>query len=151
MSTKTDRQAIFRTDDESSGEEVDHEYTNPADSVKLKTDSRVQLTVQQKMEAVKHIHDNNGMTQAALIGWCFHKFQMKKGLEKGTVSSATTIQNCESFNFNLICDYNPKLLLQSKIAGLLLQSKIAGGRSKFCLDKQLCFKSVVLMILSCIS
>ena len=82
MSAKTDRQAIFGTDDESSGDENDHEDTNPADSVKPgrgapKTDIRVRLTVQQKMEAVKHFHDNKGMTQAALIGWCFHKFQMK--------------------------------------------------------------------------
>ena len=92
MSAKTDRQAIFGTDDESSGDENDHEDTNPADSVKPgrgapKTDSRVWLTVQEKMEAVKHFHDNKGMTQAALIGWCFHKFQMKKRLGKGTVSS----------------------------------------------------------------
>ena len=39
------------------------------------------------MEAVQHFEANKGMSQAALIDWCFHKFQMKKKLGKGTVSA----------------------------------------------------------------
>ena len=36
-------------------------------------DSRVRITNQQKMQAVAHFQTNKGMTQAALIEWCFRK------------------------------------------------------------------------------
>ena len=48
--------------------------------------SRVRITNQQKMQAVAHFQANKGMTQAALIEWCFHKFDVKKRLSKATVS-----------------------------------------------------------------
>ena len=52
-----------------------------------KRESRVRTTNQKKIEAVAHFKQNKGMTQAALIVWCFHKFEMKKRLSKAAVSS----------------------------------------------------------------
>jgi hypothetical protein len=45
---------------------------------KKKSNERVRITIQQKMQAVQHFQANKGMTQTALIEWCFHKLEMKK-------------------------------------------------------------------------
>jgi hypothetical protein len=39
------------------------------------------------MAEINQLQANKGMTQAALIEWCFHKFEMKKRLGEGTVSA----------------------------------------------------------------
>ena len=95
MAEKSQRQEIFGTDDESSTSSCDEAINSSiSESDKLgrgapkkKSNERVRITIQQKMQAVQHFQANKGMTQAALIEWCFHKFGMKKRLGKGTVSA----------------------------------------------------------------
>ena len=78
MPSKSPRQQIFGTDDEESSSSGD-EDKNPSDSVKPgrgapKKDTRIRLSLQQMMEAMQHFDAKKGMSQAALIDWCFHKF-----------------------------------------------------------------------------
>jgi hypothetical protein len=76
---------VSGTDDESSTPSCDEAINSSiSESDKLgrgvpkkKSDERVRITIQQKMQAAQHFQANKGMTQAALIEWCFHKFEMK--------------------------------------------------------------------------
>ena len=82
MTEQTPRQESVGTEGEPSASSSD-ETTNSTSSDKKghgypKNMKRVRLCNQQKIEAVQHFKSNPGMTQAALIDWCFHKFGMQK-------------------------------------------------------------------------
>ena len=73
MSDKTEQQQIFGTDDEEDEYPMSQDDSSKLGGSAPRRNSRVRITNQQKMQAVAHFQTNKGMTQAALIEWCFRK------------------------------------------------------------------------------
>ena len=86
MSVKTVHHLMFGTDQDADDDPIVQDVAALHDE-KLggsspKRESRVGITNQQKMEAVAHFKQNKGMTQAALLYWCFINLKFKRDRAK---------------------------------------------------------------------